>query len=188
MFNLRYVLELNSKRTKSSTILQVAYNFSKKVKLQPHALENVNLPLKLVNDAIKAKGLKVFYSAEDIMDGNIKMILGLFWVLISRFMIDYISEDEKSAREALLLWCQRRTKGYAGVHVKDLSSSFQDGLALCAIYHSARPAMVDFQSLSPANKYDNLKYAFEVGEKLGSPRWSTPRTCGRWAPTWTRRR
>ena len=143
--------------------------YHKKVKLQPHALENVNLPLKLVNDSIKAKGLKVFYSAEDIMDGNIKMILGLFWVLISRFMIDYISEDEKSAREALLLWCQRRTKGYAGVHVKDLSSSFQDGLALCAIYHSARPAMVDFQSLNPANKYDNLKYAFEVGEKLGIP-------------------
>ena len=144
--------------------------YHKNPRLQPHMIENLNLPLNLVNESVRSKGLKVFYSAEDILDGNMKMILGLFWILISKFMIDYISDGDKSAREGLLLWCQRRTKNYDNVQVTDLYKSFQDGLAFCAIFHSRDPNSVPYSTLTAAGKFQNLEKAFTAGEAIGVPR------------------
>ena len=144
--------------------------YHKNPRLQPHMIENLNLPLNLVNESVRSKGLKVFFSAEDILDGNMKMILGLFWILISKFMIDYISDGDKSAREGLLLWCQRRTKNYDNVQVTDLYKSFQDGLAFCAIFHSRDPNSVPYITLTAAGKFQNLEKAFAAGEAIGVPR------------------
>ena len=68
--------------------------YHKKPKLKPQMFENINLALKMINDACKAKGLRLFYSAEDMMDGNLKLIMGMLWVCISKFMIDFIKEDD----------------------------------------------------------------------------------------------
>lgn len=68
--------------------------------------------------------------AEDIVDGNSKIILGLIWTLILRFTISDISEEGLSAKEGLLLWCQRKTACYDEVEVRDFSTSWNDGLAL----------------------------------------------------------
>ena len=71
----------------------------------------------------------------DIVDGNLKLILGLIWTLILRFTIQDIkyflielwvdcSEAGLSAKEGLLLWCQRKTAGYKGVHVENFTTRF----------------------------------------------------------------
>jgi hypothetical protein len=45
------------------------------------------------------------------------MILGMVWAIILDFQIKGISVEEKSAKEGLLLWCQKKTKGYRDVSI-----------------------------------------------------------------------
>lgn len=82
-------------------------------------------------DFIKSRGIQMTnIGAEDVVDGNQKIILGLIWTLILRFTISDINEEGMTAKEGLLLWCQRKTACYDEVEVRDFSASWNDGLAL----------------------------------------------------------
>merc|ERR1719158_1998197 len=66
---------------------------------------------------------------------------------------------------ALEEWCRRAVQGYPGVHVIDMSSSWKDGRAFCALIHRHRPDLLDFSKLSKDNPLENLNLAFDIAEK-----------------------
>lgn len=108
--------------------------YNKKPIMRVQKAENASLALTF----IRSRGVKLTnIGPEDIVDGNLKLILGMIWTLILRFTIAGITEEGLSAKDGLLLWCQRKTAGYEGVHVKDFKGSFKDGLAL-SVFLSSR--------------------------------------------------
>uniref|UniRef100_A0A672PWP7 Actinin alpha 3b n=1 Tax=Sinocyclocheilus grahami TaxID=75366 RepID=A0A672PWP7_SINGR len=133
-----------------------------KGKMRFHKIANVNKAL----DYISSKGVKlVSIGAEEIVDGNLKMTLGMIWTIILRFAIQDISVEETSAKEGLLLWCQRKTAPYRNVNVQNFHISWKDGLALCALIHRHRPDLIDYSKLRKDDPIGNLNTAFEVAEK-----------------------
>ncbi|KAG2009772.1 actin cross-linking, variant 2 [Coprinopsis cinerea AmutBmut pab1-1] len=92
----------------------------------------------------------------------------MIWTLILRFTIADISEEGLSAKEGLLLWCQRKTAPYKEVDVQDFSRSWQDGLALCALIHCHRPDLLDYDKLDKEDRHGNTALAFKIAaEHLG---------------------
>lgn len=137
-------------------------------KMRFHRIANVNKSLRFIED----KGVKlVSIGPEEIVDGNLKMTLGMIWTIILRFAIQDISVEEMTAKEGLLLWCQRKTAPYKNVNVQNFHMSFKDGLAFCALIHRHRPELIDYNKLSRENALENLNTAFDVAEKhLNIPR------------------
>ncbi|XP_010795025.1 cytospin-B-like [Notothenia coriiceps] len=72
-----------------------------------------------------------------------------------------------SRRNSLLRWCQSRTQGYKNVEITNFSSSWEDGLVFCAVYHTYLPTHIQYDTLDPAHKKENLDLAFKTGESLG---------------------
>jgi len=142
--------------------------YNKKPRMRLQQIENLNKALAF----IKERGVNlVSIGAEDICDGNVTLTLGMIWTIILRFAISDLSEEGLSAKQGLLLWCQKKTKGYKDVDVKDFQDSFKDGLAFCALIHKHRPDLLDYDSLSKDNPRENLDLAFDVAEKnLGIPK------------------
>merc|ERR1712003_545298 len=137
-------------------------------KMRFHKIANVNKAL----DFIQSKGVRlVSIGAEEIVDGNVKMTLGMIWTIILRFAIQDISVEETSAKEGLLLWCQRKTAPYKNVNVQNFHMSWKDGLAFCALIHRHRPDLLDYSKLSKDNPLENLNLAFDIAERyLDIPR------------------
>ncbi|XP_016317821.1 alpha-actinin-4 isoform X1 [Sinocyclocheilus anshuiensis] len=131
-------------------------------KMRVHKINNVNKAL----DFIASKGVKlVSIGAEEIVDGNAKMTLGMIWTIILRFAIQDISVEETSAKEGLLLWCQRKTAPYKNVNVQNFHISWKDGLAFNALIHRHRPELIDYDKLRKDDPVTNLNNAFEVAER-----------------------
>ncbi|XP_013786548.1 cytospin-A-like [Limulus polyphemus] len=72
-----------------------------------------------------------------------------------------------SKRNALLKWCQNKTIGYKNIDITNFSSSWNDGLAFCAILHTYLPDLIPYNDLDNKDKKRNFTIAFKAAESVG---------------------
>ncbi|CAH2324922.1 spectrin beta chain, non-erythrocytic 2 isoform X1 [Pelobates cultripes] len=139
-----------------------------KGRMRIHCLENVDKALQFLKEQkVHLENM----GSHDIVDGNHRLTLGLIWTIILRFQIQDISvetednKEKKSAKDALLLWCQMKTAGYQNVNVHNFTTSWRDGLAFNAIVHKHRPDLIEFDTLKKSNAHHNLQNAFNTAER-----------------------
>ncbi|XP_050090427.1 EH domain-binding protein 1 isoform X3 [Anopheles aquasalis] len=75
----------------------------------------------------------------------------------------------------LLEWCKDVTRNYTGVKVTNLTTSWRNGMAFCAVIHHFYPNLIDMSKLTPGNVIENCRTAFDAADKLGIPRVIEPR-------------
>nr|XP_054933942.1 EH domain-binding protein 1-like isoform X1 [Dermacentor andersoni] len=91
--------------------------------------------------------------------------------------IEALGENREPPTEPgkdLLSWSQQMTSGYAGLKVTNLTTSWRNGMAFCALIHRFHPELIDMDSLSPHDIAGNCKKAFEAAASLGVSRLLDP--------------
>merc|ERR1719295_2314136 len=68
--------------------------------------------------------------------------------------------------EAILIWCQCRTRDYENVNITNFTNCWADGLAFCALIHHFFPQAFDYTKLTKENRKQNYELAFQTGERL----------------------
>ncbi|XP_026769968.3 spectrin beta chain, non-erythrocytic 4 isoform X2 [Pangasianodon hypophthalmus] len=137
-------------------------------RMRIHCLENVDKALQFLKEQrVHLENV----GSHDIVDGNHRLTLGLIWTIILRFQIQVIkietedNRETRSAKDALLLWCQMKTAGYPEVNIHNFTTCWRDGLAFNALIHRHRPDLIEFHKLTRSNATYNLQQAFNIAEQ-----------------------
>ena len=144
--------------------------FNKKPISKFQKLENLNIFL----DHLKARSIKtVNIGAEDLVEGDKKLILGITYTLILRYEIHAFGTVEKE----LLEWARslyKRMNG--GADLKgNWHDAFNDGQAFCSIVHDAVPAAFNHEDTKKMDAETALRTAFDAAEThLGVPKLLEP--------------
>ncbi|XP_044124645.1 filamin-A isoform X4 [Bufo gargarizans] len=141
-------------------------------------LENVSVALEFLDrENIKL----VSIDSKAIVDGNLKLILGLIWTLILHYSISMPMWDEEEDEEVkkqtpkqrLLGWIQNKLPQ---LPVTNFSRDWQSGRALGALVDSCAPGLCpDWDSWDTSKPVDNAREAMQQADDwLGIPQVITP--------------
>ncbi|XP_035712922.1 filamin-A isoform X3 [Folsomia candida] len=129
---------------------------------QHQMLENVTRAL----DAISSDGVKLVNIGNvDIVNGNLKLILGLIWSLIVRYQI---GRSKFPPKKLMLAWLRSVLPEN---EINNLTTDWRSGKNLSALVDYCRPGLIpNWRALNEHDGEKNCRVAMEVAKKeLGVP-------------------
>ncbi|KAI4492535.1 hypothetical protein M0804_002326 [Polistes exclamans] len=84
-----------------------------------------------------------------------------------RFTEPTVTNNAVQIKERLLAWCRSKTKEYENIQLDNFSTSWNNGLAFCALIHHFRPNAFDYYSLRPQDRRKNFDLAFKTADEAG---------------------
>uniref|UniRef100_A0A672NLR1 Filamin A n=1 Tax=Sinocyclocheilus grahami TaxID=75366 RepID=A0A672NLR1_SINGR len=153
--------------------------FNQRPTFRQMQLENVSVALEFLDrENIKL----VSIDSKAIVDGNLKLILGLIWTLILHYSISMPMWDEeeeteeskqKTPKQRLLGWIQNKLPE---LPITNFSRDWQSGKALGALVDSCAPGLCpDWDSWDQTKPVDNAREAMQQADDwLGVPQVITP--------------
>ena len=154
---------------------------NKKPMFRSQKLENVSVALDFLENVEHIKLVNI--DSTHLVDGKLKLILGLIWTLILHYSISmpmWEGEDQdpnkrgKNAtpKQKLMDWIQSRMP--PDLPISNFTTDWNDGRAIGALVDSCAPGLYpDWQNNDPHNKLKNAKEAMDLAEQwLGIPQVS----------------
>ncbi|OXU24388.1 hypothetical protein TSAR_010294, partial [Trichomalopsis sarcophagae] len=124
---------------------------------QHHYLENVSTALK----AVEADGVKLVNIGNvDIVNGNLKLILGLIWSLIVRYQI---GKSKFPPRKLMLSWLKAVLPE---CRVNNFTTDWNSGVYLSALLNYCKPGLFPhWRQLDPNDSVYNCRKAMEISKR-----------------------
>ncbi|CAH1264977.1 FLNC [Branchiostoma lanceolatum] len=151
--------------------------YNKRPTFRAMKLENVSAALQFLEDEhIKIVNI----DSSDIVNGKLKLILGLIWTLILHYSISmpmWEGDDEptvkQTPKEKLLGFVQARVPD---LPVKNFNKDWNDGKACGALVDACAPGLCpDWEDWNPNEKVKNCEEAMDLADKwLGVPKLLSP--------------
>ncbi|XP_045132539.1 filamin-B-like isoform X2 [Portunus trituberculatus] len=128
----------------------------KRVLNQHQALENVSTALKAIAD----DGIKLVNIGNvDIVNGNLKLILGLIWSLIMHYQI---GQSKFPPKKLMLAWLKAVLPD---CRINNFTSDWNSGVYLSALLDYCKPGLFpNWKNLNPRNSVENCKNAMETAK------------------------
>uniref|UniRef100_A0A0P4WG12 Calponin-homology (CH) domain-containing protein n=1 Tax=Scylla olivacea TaxID=85551 RepID=A0A0P4WG12_SCYOL len=128
----------------------------KRVLNQHQALENVSTAL----NAIADDGIKLVNIGNvDIVNGNLKLILGLIWSLIMHYQI---GQSKFPPKKLMLAWLKAVLPD---CRINNFTSDWNSGVYLSALLDYCKPGLCpNWKNLNPRNSVENCKNAMETAK------------------------
>lgn len=155
--------------------------FNKKPMFRSQKLENVSVALDFLENIERIRLVNI--DSTHLVDGKLKLILGLIWTLILHYSISmpmWEGEDidpskrgkNATPKQKLMDWIQTRMP--PELPINNFTTDWNDGRAIGALVDSCAPGLYpEWQSNDPRNKLQNAKEAMDLAEEwLGVPQVS----------------
>lgn len=143
------------------------YNHNPRIPMQK--IENLAIVVKFLTEKEKIKLVNI--GAEDIFQGNARIILGLIWTLILHYQIG-MDRDNNAAttpKQELLEWVRSKIPEY---NINNFTKDWNDGRALNALCDALGPGLAPgHKSMNPNDGSGNN----QKGIDLANATWGVPK-------------
>ncbi|XP_014240191.1 filamin-A isoform X2 [Cimex lectularius] len=146
---------------------KIRTNWIKKPMNQHHYLENVTAALAAINE----DGVKLVNIGNvDIVNGNLKLILGLIWSLIVRYQI---GRSKFPPKKLMLAWLRAVLPE---CEVNNFTTDWNSGIYLSALLDYCEPGLLpNWRRLNKYESTENCRRAMEIAKtRLGVPQLLQP--------------